>query len=133
MNTARPREARIPRAKAPPPGEVRIVEVGARRVALFCVDGRFHALADRCPHRGAPLCSHGEVVTGIEVRDGELTTGPAHALVRCPWHKWDFEIATGRCAVHPRLRVRRYTVRVEGDDLVVSLNLPPSAPAREAS
>jgi nitrite reductase (NADH) small subunit len=133
MNPARPREARIPRAKAPPPGEVRIVEVGARRVALFCVDGRFHALADRCPHRGAPLCSHGEVVTGIEVRDGELTTGPAHALVRCPWHKWDFEIATGRCAVHPRLRVRRYTVRVEGDDLVVSLNLPPSAPAREAS
>jgi nitrite reductase/ring-hydroxylating ferredoxin subunit len=133
MNPARPREARIPRAKAPPPGEVRIVEVGARRVALFCVDGRFHALADRCPHRGAPLCSHGEVVTGIEVRDGELTTGPAHALVRCPWHKWDFEIATGRCAVHPRLRVRRYTVRVEGNDLVVSLNLPPSAPAREAS
>jgi nitrite reductase (NADH) small subunit len=133
MNAARPREARIPRAKAPPPGEVRIVEVGARRVALFCVDGRFHALADRCPHRGAPLCSHGEVVTGIEVRDGELTTGPAHALVRCPWHKWDFEIATGRCAVHPRLRVRRYTVRVEGDDLVVSLNLPPSAPARDAS
>jgi nitrite reductase (NADH) small subunit len=133
MNAARPREARIPRAKAPPSGEVRIVEVSARRVALFCVDGRFHALADRCPHRGAPLCSHGEVVTGIEVRDGELTTGPAHALVRCPWHKWDFEIATGRCAVHPRLRVRRYTVRVEGDDLVVSLNLPPSTPAREAS
>jgi nitrite reductase/ring-hydroxylating ferredoxin subunit len=133
MNAARPREARIPRAKAPPPGEVRIVEVGARRVALFCVDGRFHALADRCPHRGAPLCSHGEVVTGIEVRDGELTTGPAHALVRCPWHKWDFEIATGRCAVHPRLRVRRYTVRVEDDDLVVSLNLPPSTPARQDS
>jgi nitrite reductase (NADH) small subunit len=133
MNAARPREARIPRAEAPPPREVRIVEVGDRRVALFCVDGRFHALADRCPHRGAPLCSHGEVVTGIEVRDGELTTGSAHALVRCPWHKWDFEIATGRCAVHPRLRVRRYTVRVEDDDLVVSLNLPPATPAREAS
>jgi hypothetical protein len=32
-----------------------------------------------------------------------------------------FEIATGRCAVHPRLRVRRYQVRTEGDELVVSL------------
>jgi nitrite reductase (NADH) small subunit len=124
MSPARPREARIPRGDAPPPGGVRIVEVGARRVALFCLDGRFYALADRCPHRGARLCSSGQVVTAVEVRDGELTTGPAHALVRCPWHKWDFEIATGRCAVQPRLRVRRYSVRIESDELVVSLDPP---------
>jgi nitrite reductase (NADH) small subunit len=124
MSAGRPREARIPLAEAPAPGAVRIVEVGLRRVAVFCVDGRFHALADRCPHRGAPLCSRGEVVTGIEVRNGQLTTGPPNTLVRCPWHKWDFEIATGRCAVHGRLRVRRYTVRTDGDELVVSLDLP---------
>jgi nitrite reductase (NADH) small subunit len=124
MSPARPREARIPLAQAPAPGAVRIVEVGTRRVALFCVDGRFHALADRCPHRGAPLCSRGQVVRAIEVRDGELTTGPPNALVRCPWHKWDFEISTGRCAVHGRLRVRRYSVRTDGDELVVSLDLP---------
>ena len=124
MSSGAPRQARLRRTEAPAPGEVRIVEIGARRVALFCVDGRFHALADRCPHRGAPLCSRGEVVTAIEARDGELTTGPPDALVRCPWHKWDFEITTGRCAVHPRLRVRRYAVGFDGDDLVVSLEHP---------
>jgi nitrite reductase (NADH) small subunit len=124
MNAGRPREARIPLAQAPAPGAVRVVEVGRRRVAVFCVDGRFHALADRCPHRGAPLCSRGQVVTGIEVRNGELTTGHANALVRCPWHKWDFEIATGRCAVDARLRVRRYAVRIDGDEVVVSLRHP---------
>ena len=42
--------------------------------------------------------------------------------MRCPWHKWDFDIATGRCAVDARLRVRRYPVRVEGEELVVSLD-----------
>jgi nitrite reductase (NADH) small subunit len=125
MSPGRAREARIPLAHAPGPGAVRIVEVGMRRVAVFCVDGRFHALADRCPHRGAPLCSRGQVVTGIELRDGVLATGPSDALVRCPWHKWDFEIATGRCAVHPRLRVRRYSVEVDDDELVVSLSNPP--------
>jgi nitrite reductase (NADH) small subunit len=125
MSPGRAREARIPLARAPAPGAVRIVEVGVRRVAVFCVDGRFHALADRCPHRGAPLCSRGQVVTGIEVRDGVLATGPRDALVRCPWHKWDFEIATGRCAVDSRLRVRRYTVEVDDDELVVSLSTPP--------
>ena len=45
--------------------------------------------------------------------------------MRCPWHKWDFDIATGRCAVDARLRVRRYAVRVEGDEIVVALRHPP--------
>ena len=98
-----------------------MIELGKHRVALFCVDGRYHALADRCPHRGAPLCSRGRVVTGVELGEGGPTTGPANALVRCPWHKWDYEIATGRCTVDPRLRVRRYAVHTEGDELVVSL------------
>ena len=49
------------------------------------------------------------------------------ALVRCPWHKWDFDIATGRCEVDARLRVRRYAVRVEGEELVVSLDAAPAA------
>jgi nitrite reductase (NADH) small subunit len=124
MSAGRARQARIPLVEAPAPGRVRIVEVGKRRVAVFCVDGQFHALADRCPHRGAPLCSRGQVVTGIEVRDGSLATGPQDALVRCPWHKWDFEIATGRCAVDQRLRVRRYTVELDDDELVVSLSAP---------
>jgi nitrite reductase/ring-hydroxylating ferredoxin subunit len=41
-----------------------------------------------------------------------------------PWHKWDFDIATGRCPVDARLRVRRYAVRVEGDEVVVTLRHP---------
>ena len=121
MTAARPQETRIPLANAPAPGHMQMIELGAHRIALFSVGGRFYALADRCPHRGAPLCSRGDVVTAVEVRGGKLVTGLAHSLIRCPWHKWDYDIATGRCAVHPRLRVRRYPVRSEGDELVVSL------------
>ncbi len=119
-----PAQARIPLASAPAPGERRMLEVGGRRVGLYRVGEELHALADRCPHRGAPLCSSGKVVTAIELRDGRPALGPAGALVRCPWHKWDFDIASGRCEVHPRLRVRRYAVRVDGDDVVVSLAHP---------
>ena len=62
------------------------------------------------PARGAPLCSSGRPVRGISLRGGAPTRGAEPALIRCPWHKWDFDIATGRCLVHPRLRVRRYRV-----------------------
>ena len=101
-----------------------MVELGGHRIGLFRVGDELHALADRCPHRGAPLCSSGRVATAIELRDGR-PRWRARALVRCPWHKWDFDIATGRCAVDARLRVRRYAVRVDGDEVVVSLRHPP--------
>ncbi|MGH2874869.1 MAG: Rieske (2Fe-2S) protein [Solirubrobacteraceae bacterium] len=117
-------ELRVPLADAPAAGERRMFELGGHRIGLYRVGEELHALADRCPHRGAPLCSSGRIATAIELRDGRPALGARDALVRCPWHKWDFEIATGRCAVHPRLQVRRYAVRVEGDEVVITLRHP---------
>jgi nitrite reductase (NADH) small subunit len=120
VSPAREREARLPLHEAPEEGTMRRVEIGGHRVGLFRVGGRLHALADRCPHRGAPLCA-GRITTPIEVRDGEPALGSPASVVRCPWHKWEFEIATGRCLVDDKLRVRTYAVRVEADEIVVSL------------
>jgi nitrite reductase/ring-hydroxylating ferredoxin subunit len=127
MATATLREARLPLCEAPVEGAHRVVELAGHRIGVFCVDGGYHALADRCPHRGAPLCTSGQVVSRVAwVGDERRVTHPG-ALVRCPWHKWDFEIASGRCEVDDRLRVRRYAVRVEGGELVVSLDADPAA------
>lgn len=122
------REARLPLDQAPPDGAVRLLEIGGHRIGLVRADGRLHALANRCPHRGAPICS-GRITTPIEVRDGELALGGHASVLRCPWHKWEFEIATGRCVVDARLRVRKYAVRLEGDEIVVSLDHPDAAAA----
>lgn len=112
---------------APAPGEVRLLLLAGHQIGLYEVNGEYYALADRCPHRGAPLCSSGRVVRGITLDDGVVTRGPRPALLRCPWHKWDFEIASGRCIVHPRLRVRRYRVEREGDELLITLKHPLSS------
>jgi nitrite reductase (NADH) small subunit len=117
-----PREARLPLAEAPGEGEVWIVEVGRHRIGVFSVRHEWHALADRCPHRGAPLCSAGVVATPIEAHGDVVLLGDPKSVIRCPWHKWDFEISSGRCLVDERLRVRRYPVRVEGDHIVISLD-----------
>jgi len=123
-----PAEARIPLDEAPAAGDVRLVDIGGHRIGLYRVGENLHALADRCPHRGAPLCSSGRSVRGIALRNGAPAQGAEPALIRCPWHKWDFDIATGRCLVHPRLRVRRYRVTVEDDEIVVSLEHPTDSP-----
>jgi nitrite reductase/ring-hydroxylating ferredoxin subunit len=117
------RETRLPIADAPAEGSARLLEIGGVRVGLFRVGNDLHALADRCPHRGAPLCS-GRVTTPITYEDGELSLGPRASALRCPWHKWEFDIATGRCLVDDKLRVRSYDVRVEGNEIVVALDRP---------
>ena len=86
-----------------PTGKLKLVDVHGERVAIANVSGSFFAFSDECTHDGGPL-AEGEL-------EGEIVT--------CPWHKWDFDIASGRCAVDARLRVRRYAVRVEGDDIYV--------------
>ena len=93
--STRAREVRLPLDDAPSEGGVRMVEIDGHRIGLYRVGDAFFALADRCPHRGAPLCA-GSVATAVDVRDGAVVLGTPNATVRCPWHKWEFDIPTGR-------------------------------------
>jgi 3-phenylpropionate/trans-cinnamate dioxygenase ferredoxin subunit len=44
----------------------------------------------------------------------EYVYGRDQEIIRCPWHGWEFEIATGRTYFNPhRIRVRTYEVTVE--------------------
>jgi nitrite reductase/ring-hydroxylating ferredoxin subunit len=117
------RETRLPLADAPEQGAVLMLDLGGHRVGLYRVGGTLHALADRCPHRGAPLCA-GRIATPVAAGAGGLELGRPQSIVRCPWHKWEFDIATGRSLVDARLRVRRYAVRIDGGEVVVTLGQP---------
>jgi nitrite reductase/ring-hydroxylating ferredoxin subunit len=99
-------------------------ELAGRRVlvAKTC-DGVF-ACTDRCPHRGAPLSMGGKVVTPLVGGQGRLELGAPSSSLRCPWHKWDFDLASGTCAVDARLRLRTYHAWVDGEEVVVSLDPP---------
>jgi nitrite reductase (NADH) small subunit len=88
-----------------PPGGATELVVGGQPVALFNVEGTFHALAGRCPHRGGPL--------GQGFLDG--------SRVSCPWHNYTFEITTGENVVSAGLRAARYEVKVEDGTVFVKV------------
>ncbi|MGD8697787.1 MAG: chlorite dismutase family protein [Gemmatimonadales bacterium] len=91
-----------------PPGASKRVYNGADAIALFNVDGRFHAVSDRCSHGRASL-SEGWV-------DGDGCT------LNCPWHGGKFDLQTGQPAGGPvRVGVKTYRVKVEGDKILVGL------------
>src|SRR5207249_1867128 len=62
------------------PGRVHAAAVGDRTVAVVRTGEGLYALEGRCPHQGGPLV------------DGTLCDG----ALRCPWHGYDFALATGR-------------------------------------
>ena len=88
------------------PGEAKAVDVGAKRIALFNIEGTYHAIDDTCTHRGGPL-SEG-IVVGTEVT--------------CPWHGAVFDVTTGSVMGLPApRRVASYAVRIEGEDIELEL------------
>lgn len=93
----------VVRADEIPPGTGKTVLVDGRKVALFNVGGRFHAIDDRCPHAGGSL--------GEGILDG--------CVVTCPYHFWQFDVRRGCAPEFPEATVVRYEVRLE--DGVVSV------------
>jgi len=92
-------------AAAVPPGRAAEVTVGGQAIAIFNVGGTFHALANRCPHRGGPL--------GQGFVDG--------SQVSCPWHNYTFDVTTGENVVSANLKVPRYPVKVEDGQVYVKV------------
>lgn len=86
-----------------PPGTAKVIVVFGHPVALFNVDGMYHAVSNVCLHRGGPI--------GEGTLDGTTVT--------CPLHGWQYDVRSGRNLANPLARLRTYAVRVEGDDILV--------------
>jgi nitrite reductase/ring-hydroxylating ferredoxin subunit len=104
-----------------PVGARRIVEVDGRSIGVFNVHGTLHALHNGCPHKAGPLCEGPISGTTVPTEDYGVAYGCEGELVRCAWHGWEFEIATGRCVADPSVRARTYPVTVEHGQVVVTL------------
>jgi 3-phenylpropionate/trans-cinnamate dioxygenase ferredoxin subunit len=104
----------VARVEEIPPGARKIVEVGGRSIGIFNVGGTFHALRNRCPHQGGPLCEGFLMSSLSSSGPGHYDHRPGEAIIRCPWHGLEFEVGTGRSWFDPEhTRVRSYPVSVE--------------------
>jgi NAD(P)H-dependent nitrite reductase small subunit len=88
----------VGRAEELPEGRGATIELqGGKELALYNVAGRFYAVENFCPHKGAPLA------------EGQLT---GHS-VECDWHGWRFDIRSGACLSHASEPVETYEVVIE--------------------
>ena len=120
------------------PGQRRLIVPfrGRAGIGVFNVNGTFHALRNLCPHKSGPLCTgnvFGRIVADLPPSGRPLVVDDYQVekdgeIIRCPWHLWEFEIATGKCLVDNGMRVKTYPVAVEDGQVVVyadPADLPP--------
>jgi len=87
-----------------PAGDVKIVRLEDRELAIFHVDGAYYAMDDVCTHDGGPLA------------EGVLEDH----VIECPRHGARFDVRTGAVLAMPATApVPTYRVRVEGDQIQV--------------
>lgn len=114
-------------------GGRKIVELEGRSIGVFNVDGRFYAIRNRCPHQGGPLCLGALGAFLHSTGPGHYAYDPGRPTVRCPWHLWEFDIATGGAVFDDGVRVKCYDARVErgadrdGPALEKRAEVPPAA------
>ena len=74
----------------------------------FCVatlNGKPLALDNVCPHRGGPLA------------EGAIE----HGKIVCPWHQWEFDLATGQATQSATVKAMTYPLRQQDDNVLVEI------------
>jgi nitrite reductase/ring-hydroxylating ferredoxin subunit len=89
-----------------PEGTGIAVEIEGKAIALFNCEGTYHAIDNTCKHRGGPL---GE--GSLEGKE-----------VMCPWHGWQYDVTTGACMTDPSVSQKKYTVKIEGEDILADIS-----------
>jgi nitrite reductase/ring-hydroxylating ferredoxin subunit len=79
----------------PDPGR-KVVELDGTEVGVFCVNGKFTAFENVCPHMGGPVCQGKINPRVLEViAEDKTSLGLAFSKeqinVACPWHGYEFD------------------------------------------
>ncbi|MHB8495602.1 MAG: Rieske (2Fe-2S) protein [Casimicrobiaceae bacterium] len=93
---------KVARVDELPPGKMRRIALGERRILLANIGGRYYAADDTCTHEDASLSAG--------CLDGEW--------VKCPLHGSRFNVRTGEVVDEPaEVGLRTYPVRIDGNDI----------------
>ena len=108
------------------PGDRMLVQLEGREVAVFNLDGEYHAMVNWCPHQGGPACEGlisgtSEASFDPDTLQVELEWSEEEVIMNCPWHGWEFDITTGECLSRPPVKLPKYPVEIRDGDLVVSV------------
>jgi len=113
-------------------GQRQLVEVDGVEIAVFNVDGNIYAIANKCPHQGAPMVYGTVGGTQIPSDPQKYIYGLHNELVSCPVHGWEFDLKTGKTIFAPeKVSIKSYDVKEENGYIVLQLRREPKQVIRK--
>ena len=82
-------------------GDRKIIDVNGKSIGVFRVDDQFYALRNRCPHQFGPLCVGTLAPRAVSSGPGDVRMDSGPPLLACPWHGWEYDLATGQSFMGP--------------------------------
>ena len=105
-------------------GERKIVTFGDTEIGVYRMGGKLYAYENLCAHQGGPACE------GLLMPKVEEVLAPDKTFERmrfnydswhivCPWHGWEYELATGEYVVNRKCRLRKFAVAEKDGSIFV--------------
>lgn len=93
---------------------------GDLEVGVFRIHDRLYAYENRCAHQGGPVCTGDILGKTVQLLDDSKRVtaeifDDSEMHLACPWHGWEYDLATGELACDRRFRLRRFEVTVRDD------------------
>lgn len=105
---------------------IQVVDIAGREVGVARQGDQFRAYENKCLHQGGPVCD-GRLIGKVEANlapdmtvHGERFSDTEMHIV-CPWHGYEYDLKTGKCAADAELRLRSFPVSVVGNDVYVQI------------
>ena len=107
-------------------GAVRVCTIGEVEIGVLRHKGSCVAYRNVCPHQGGPVCEGVRMPQVQDVIDEnglfvcqKFNEDDVHIV--CPWHGYEFKLATGEHAVDPKVRLKKYEITERGGNVYVTL------------
>jgi len=70
--------------------------VEGRSIGIIKSNGEIFAVRNVCPHKRAPVCQGQLRGTMLPSDPDTFVFGMENQVLRCPWHGWEFDLASGK-------------------------------------
>jgi nitrite reductase/ring-hydroxylating ferredoxin subunit len=99
------------------PGRPKIIEVNGRQIGVLQDGDKYFAVLNFCPHKGAPICQ-GQVSGAVTATaPGCQDYDHARRVLRCPWHRWEFDLHSGEAVAPIPQRLKLFPLEVRAEEL----------------
>ena len=104
----------------------RVVMLDGKEFVVFKTTEGCVAYENQCLHQGGPVCTDGTLHPHLSARVEEDRSVVEYfkegaTVLSCPWHGWEYDLATGRSIAEPTLKLKSASVVIEDDIVIVRL------------